>query len=146
MFQHSINIYSNTRPPQASRRKRGSDYDIDAEYDGHYGTSDRPQKQLRRYKEEALITKATHRHASQTQRLQTIYDTCPLCMSSRTFPNHLLIALGQYATLILPERGRLGPGHCRIVPLEHVGSSRMVDDHVWDEMRNFKKCLVKMHM
>ena len=43
-------------------------------------------------------------------------------------------------------RGRLVPGHCLIVPAEHVASARQVDEHVWTEMRNFKKCLLQMFM
>lgn len=42
-------------------------------------------------------------------------------------------------------RGRLHPQHCIIVPTEHVPSSRKVDEHVWTEMRNFKKCVIQMH-
>ncbi len=36
------------------------------------------------------------------------------------------------------------PGHCLIVPSEHVASARQVDDHAWTELRNFKKCLLQM--
>ena len=43
-------------------------------------------------------------------------------------------------------RGRLGEGHSIIVPTEHVASTRQVDDHIWTELRNFKKCLLQMHM
>ncbi len=38
------------------------------------------------------------------------------------------------------------PGHCLIVPVEHVASARQVDEHVWTEIRNFKKCLLQMFM
>ena len=38
------------------------------------------------------------------------------------------------------------PGHCMIVPAEHVASTRQVDEHVWTEIRNFKKCLLQMFM
>ena len=37
-------------------------------------------------------------------------------------------------------------GHCLIVPAEHVASTRQVDEHVWTEIRNFKKCLLQMFM
>jgi len=42
-------------------------------------------------------------------------------------------------------RGCLVPGHCLIIPMEHVASCRMADEAVWTEMRNFKKCLVQMY-
>ncbi len=41
-------------------------------------------------------------------------------------PKHLVIALGLSAYLMLPPRGRLAPGHCLIVPADHVPSMRQV--------------------
>lgn len=38
------------------------------------------------------------------------------------------------------------PGHSVIVPTEHVASTRQMDEQIWTEMRNFKKCLLQMHM
>jgi hypothetical protein len=38
------------------------------------------------------------------------------------------------------------PGHCLIAPLDHVPSTRQADEHVWTEIRNFKKCLLQMFM
>ena len=45
-----------------------------------------------------------------------------------------------------PYRGRLDPLHCCIIPMEHAPSSRKVDEHIWTEMRNFKKCIIQMFM
>jgi len=36
--------------------------------------------------------------------------------------------------------------HCCIAPMEHISSSRKTDEHVWTEMRNFKKCMMQMYM
>ena len=37
--------------------------------------------------------------------------------------------------------------HALLVPAaEHVASSRQVDEAVWTELRNFKKCLIQMFM
>jgi len=43
-------------------------------------------------------------------------------------------------------RGRLAEGHCCLVPADHVPSCRQVDEDVWTELRNFKKCLLQMFM
>ncbi|KAL9317233.1 hypothetical protein ACSQ67_013750 [Phaseolus vulgaris] len=36
------------------------------------------------------------------------------------------------------------PGHCCILPIQHESATRTVDDNVWTEIRNFKKCLIMM--
>ena len=52
----------------------------------------------------------------------------------------------QLSDSVVTDRGRLVPGHCLIVPAEHVASTRQVDEHIWTEIRNFKKCLLQMFM
>ena len=44
------------------------------------------------------------------------------------------------------DRGSLAEGHCLIVPSEHASSTRQVDESVWTELRNFKKCLLQVAM
>ena len=51
-----------------------------------------------------------------------------------------------FSNAVVSDRGRLVPGHCLIVPAEHVASTRQVDEHIWTEIRNFKKCLLQMFM
>lgn len=53
-------------------------------------------------------------------------------------------ALWRMTQLLTFCRDRLAPLHCCIAPAEHVSSSREVDEHVWIEMRNFKKCVIRM--
>ena len=60
------------------------------------------------------------------------------------FPSSTVKAHAKAAPFMRAYRGRLVPGHCLIVPSEHVASARQVDEHVWMEMRNFKKCLLQM--
>ena len=67
------------------------------------------------------------------------FTTCNGCVwrvQSRYAQSHRFVAC----------RGRLSEGHSIIVPTEHVASTRQVDDHIWTELRNFKKCLLQMHM
>jgi hypothetical protein len=52
--------------------------------------------------------------------------------------------MGLKAYLALPETIDMVPYHCLIVPTQHVASSLELDDDVWDEIRNFKKCLIRM--
>jgi hypothetical protein len=36
------------------------------------------------------------------------------------------------------------PYHCLIIPTQHVSSTLELEDDTWDEIRNFKKCLILM--
>uniref|UniRef100_A0A061SMS2 CwfJ-like protein n=1 Tax=Tetraselmis sp. GSL018 TaxID=582737 RepID=A0A061SMS2_9CHLO len=80
------------------------------------------------------------------RRMQSTQDRCHFCFGgqARERVKHLTIAIGQTAYLVLPASGRLVPGHCQIVTAEHLPSTRATDDHVWTEIRNFKKCLLQM--
>lgn len=53
---------------------------------------------------------------------------CRLCFASSHRPRQLTLAIGQSTYLALPARGRLVPGHCVIVPAEHVPSARQLDE------------------
>jgi hypothetical protein len=80
------------------------------------------------------------------QRIERIQQSCWFCLDSNRVDKTLIIAYGQYTYLCLPKYGQLGPLHCQIVPMEHVCSLLQVSDQetVWDEVRNFKKCLLRM--
>ncbi|KAK9101354.1 hypothetical protein Scep_024784 [Stephania cephalantha] len=45
---------------------------------------------------------------------------------------------------MLPQRQPVVQGHCYIATLQHESTTRNVDDNVWEEIRNFKKCLIMM--
>lgn len=46
-----------------------------------------------------------------------------------------MVSLGTLTYLALPNVQELVPGHCQIVPLQHVSSMLECDDDVWDEVR-----------
>ena len=41
-------------------------------------------------------------------------------------------------------RNSIASGHCLIVPMEHIPSTRVADDNTNIELRNFKKSLIHM--
>ena len=58
---------------------------------------------------------------------------------------HLVLATSPRAYLMLaPGNMRLVEGHCYVVPIEHTGATRSLDEGTWEDMRNFKKCLLRM--
>ncbi|KAA6426795.1 MAG: nucleic acid binding [Trebouxia sp. A1-2] len=115
------------------------EYDVDGGLDMYESRKKKGTKEQQKKRDRAAQI-ADHR------RVTTAVDRCPFCFASTSRPCHLTISLGQTAYLALPARGRLGEGHSIIVPTEHVASTRQVDEHIWTELRNFKKCLLQMHM
>lgn len=77
-------------------------------------------------------------------RIQTQTERCQLCFDNVNRPKHLTMAIANFTYLTLPPRRPLVNGHCYIVPMQHEGATRNVDDDTWEELRNFKKCLVRM--
>lgn len=132
-------------------RFKSSKLDPDAEYDYDEGlelaeTTKKPSKRARRQGnvEEEAAARERRKQARDFHKYQKALDRCTRCFTSASRPRHLLIAAGNAAYLALPDRGRLTPGHCCIVPAEHIASVRTVDENVCTELRNFKKCLLLM--
>ena len=49
-------------------------------------------------------------------------------------PTHLTISASPACYLMLPPKGRLVPGHCCLVPTDHLPSIRQVRMHVGDQI------------
>ncbi|XP_057523779.1 uncharacterized protein LOC130803612 isoform X2 [Amaranthus tricolor] len=78
------------------------------------------------------------------KRIVTQQERCIFCFENPSRPKHLVVAIGNFTYLMLPQFQPVAPGHCCIVTLQHEQGTRMVDDNVWEEIRNFKKCLIMM--
>ncbi|KAJ3020797.1 hypothetical protein HKX48_000178 [Thoreauomyces humboldtii] len=61
-----------------------------------------------------------------------------------TKPRVPIISLATRTYLCLPQQTSLVPGHCLIVPTQHVLTTLDCDDETWAEIRNFKKSLIRM--
>ncbi|XP_047092459.1 CWF19-like protein 2 [Lolium rigidum] len=141
------------KPSAADRRKKEEDGDlhlankimhnkqynmiktIEDEYD--YG--DAPSKKGKRKNKEAHEEKRSSRGHILTQK-----ERCLYCFENPSRPKHLVVAIGNFTYLMLPQFEPLVLGHCVILPLQHESAVRTVDKNVWEEIRNFKKCLLKM--
>ncbi|KAJ3380316.1 hypothetical protein HDU92_006061 [Lobulomyces angularis] len=69
---------------------------------------------------------------------------CQFCFEDEKSSNFSVVAVGVRTYLALPQITDLVPGHCYIIPTNHCISSLELEDDVWDEIRNFKKCLIRM--
>ena len=86
------------------------------------------------------------RKAQQTMTaVQKIMESCPRCYEgSQKMAKHLVIAVASRCYLALPAKEPFVEGHCYIVPMSHQPSSLELDEDTLTEIRNFKKCLIRM--
>ncbi|KAG2302465.1 hypothetical protein Bca4012_060770 [Brassica carinata] len=117
-----------------NKQYKTSNQAADDEYD--YG--DAPSKKSR--KRESNVPEKDNR----VKRIMTQQERCLFCFENPKRPKHLVVSIANFTYLMLPQHQPLVPGHCCILPMQHEAASRSVDDNVWDEIRNFKKCLIMM--
>ncbi|KAG9010213.1 hypothetical protein FRB94_010912 [Tulasnella sp. JGI-2019a] len=78
-------------------------------------------------------------------RTQKAMSSCQFCYGDDDSPPKAgVIAMGTRVYLACTLLEELVPGHCYIVPMQHHMSMLEADDDVWDEVKNFMKCLMKM--
>ncbi|POW14739.1 hypothetical protein PSTT_02615 [Puccinia striiformis] len=64
--------------------------------------------------------------------------------SKRLFAINGIISSGTKVYLSCTQFQELVDGHCWIVPIQHCLSTLELDDDVWDEIKNYMKCLMRM--
>lgn len=74
---------------------------------------------------------------------QKALDSCLFCGDHG--PRVPVVALGTRAYLACTPTEPLVEGHCIIAPIEHRLSTLEMDDDDWEEVKNFMKCLMRMH-
>ncbi|KAF6757552.1 CwfJ C-terminus 1-domain-containing protein-like protein [Ephemerocybe angulata] len=79
------------------------------------------------------------------KRTQKVLASCQFCYGEDDSPPKApVIAMGTRTYLSCTLTEELVPGHCLIVPIQHHLTMLEGDDDVWDEIKNFMKCLMKM--
>lgn len=124
--------------------EKARDEAYDDEYDNDFGL-EMYEKKDKKQSDQKRQEKQRQREIFEYERSEKNQKRCPMCLdnANKKF-KHLHIAYGNNAYLMLPSHGRLVEGHCIIAPIPHIDSSRNCDEQAWEEIRNFKKCLVLM--
>ncbi|XP_008391166.3 uncharacterized protein [Malus domestica] len=125
----------------AQRITQNKKYSISGQADDEYDYDDTPRKKSK--KKQGSDQKVTQNNSFAT-RFATQQERCLFCFENQRRPAHLVVAIANFTYLMLPHQQPVVPGHCCIIPMQHVPSTRTVDDDVWQEIRNFKKCLIMM--
>lgn len=108
----------------------------DDEYDFYEGAPSRKHNKKKAVKHEDKI--------NLPKRILTQKERCQFCFENPSRPKHLVISIGNVTYMMLPPWEPVVQGHCCIMPLQHESATRTIDKNVWEEIRNFKKCLLKM--
>ncbi|KAL8254917.1 hypothetical protein R6Q59_033138 [Mikania micrantha] len=117
-------------------------YSVSGQADDEYDYDERPRKKKRGKGDNAAPKSMGNTRFS--KRILTQKERCNFCFENPKRPRHLVIAIANFTYLMLPPWQPVIPGHCCILPMQHDLATRSVDDNVWDEIRNFKKCLLMM--
>lgn len=79
------------------------------------------------------------------KRTQQALASCHFCYGEDDSPPKApVVAMGTRVFLSCTTNEELVNGHCLIVPIQHHLNMLEGDDDVWDEVRNFMKCLMRM--
>nr|XP_027090161.1 CWF19-like protein 2 [Coffea arabica] len=120
-------------------------YNISGQADDEYDYDDGPRKKTRH---KGMGTDQKPNEISQAtriaNRLLTQKERCQFCFENPVRPKHLVVAIANFTYLSLPHWQPVVPGHCCILTMQHESRTRTVDNNIWDEIRNFKKCLIMM--
>ncbi|XAR57363.1 hypothetical protein NMG60_11025483 [Bertholletia excelsa] len=116
-------------------------YSMSSHIDDEYDYGDGPKRKSRR--KGANDQNSTEKNTS-AKRILTQQERCQFCFENPNRPRHLVVAIANFTYVSLPYWQSVVPGHCCILTLQHESATRAVDNNVWDEIRNFKKCLIRM--
>ncbi|PNX88088.1 cwf19-like protein 2-like, partial [Trifolium pratense] len=117
-------------------------FKVSTQADDEYDFEDGPSRKSRKKQggeDPKNIQKKTNANRFLTQK-----ERCLFCLENPNRPMHLVVSIANFTYLMLPQRQPLVPGHCCILPIHHESATRTVEDNVWVEIRNFKKCLIMM--
>lgn len=126
----------------AQKIAQNKKFSISGQADDEYDFDDGPKRKTR--KKGGSSDQNNLAESSFAKRILTQQERCQFCFENPKRPKHLILSIANFTYLMLPLGQPIVPGHCCILPMQHDSATRTVDNNVWDEIRNFKKCLIMM--
>ncbi|XP_004288447.1 PREDICTED: CWF19-like protein 2 [Fragaria vesca subsp. vesca] len=126
----------------AQKIMQNKKYSISGRADDEYDFDDGPSRKSK--KKQGSDDRKVTQNNTFANRFSIQQERCLFCFENPKRPAHLVVAIGNYSYLMLPQQKPVVDGHCYVLPMQHVPATRTLDDHVWEEIRNFKKCLIMM--
>lgn len=126
----------------AQKIVQNKQYSTYGQADDEYDYDDGPRRKSR--KKVGMENQKSLEVAHHAKRVLTQQERCQFCFENPTRPKHLVVAIANFTYLSLPVWQPIVPGHCCILTMQHESATRSLDDNVWEEFRNFKKCLIMM--
>ncbi|XP_020522553.1 CWF19-like protein 2 isoform X1 [Amborella trichopoda] len=127
----------------AKRIVQNKQFSTYEEADDEYDFDQAPRKKKKQKGKSALGQKLTENTSFQ-QLLVTQQERCRLCFENPNRPKHLVVSIANFTYLMLPPWRPVVDGHCCILPMQHEGSTRNLDNDAWNEICTFKKCLIRI--
>ncbi|XP_012450968.1 uncharacterized protein LOC105773532 [Gossypium raimondii] len=125
----------------ARRIMQNKQFSVSGQADDEYDYEDGPSRKPRKKGGESNWVSGNNHLA---KRILTQQERCLFCFENPNRPKHLVVAIANFTYLMLPQWQPVVPGHCCILPMQHEPATRTIENNVWDEIRNFKKCLIMM--
>ncbi|KAL6194844.1 hypothetical protein ACLB2K_035919 [Fragaria x ananassa] len=126
----------------AQKIMQNKKYSISGRADDEYDFDDGPSRKSK--KKQGSDDRKVTQNNTFANHFSIQQERCLFCFENPKRPAHLVVAIGNYSYLMLPQQKPVVDGHCYVLPIQHVPATRTLDDHVWEEIRNFKKCLIMM--
>ncbi|XP_010523627.1 PREDICTED: CWF19-like protein 2 isoform X2 [Tarenaya hassleriana] len=112
-------------------------YSVSGQADDEYDYGEAPSKKSRKRGSSSHDHSNISERDNRVKRILTQQERCLFCFENQNRPKHLVVSIANFTYLMLPQRQSVVPGHCCVLPMQHEAAMRMVDDDVWEEIRNF---------
>lgn len=132
--------YDKAMAANIAGNRRYQDAQVDEGLEGHDIDTQMIDNRQRRLTQDQIA----NRERQRLIREHKIVQDCALCFEGARRQRYLTASVGERVYLALPRSGGICDGHMLIVPKEHTASSTQADEDLWEEIKMYQLCLVRM--